>query len=115
MFEIDFSNDFHIDIDDENVRYFVVKKLKFIHKNDWFKKFIFVCVVIYVVVVIVDINFSITSVTSLFVIILSQTSMFIVANISISLIEIVLFNDIIVYNFDELNSFVKIVENFSTF
>ena len=34
MFEIDFSNDFHIDIDDDDVKYFVVKKSKFIHKND---------------------------------------------------------------------------------
>ena len=83
IFEIDFSSDFHIDIDDENVKYFVVKEFKFIHKNNWFKKFIFVCVVIYVVVVIVDISFSITFVISSFVIILSQTSMFIVANIFI--------------------------------
>ena len=36
-------------------------------------------------------------------------------NVFISLIEIVLFNDVIVYNFDELNLFVKIVEKFSTF
>ena len=36
-------------------------------------------------------------------------------NVSTSLIEIVLFNDVIVYNFDELDSFVKIVEKFSTF
>ena len=34
IFEIDFFNDFHIDIDDENVKYLVVKKSKFIHKND---------------------------------------------------------------------------------
>ena len=34
IFEIDFLNDFHIDIDDEDVKYFVVKKSKFIHKND---------------------------------------------------------------------------------
>ena len=34
IFEIDFFNNFHIDIDDENVKYFVVKKSKFIHKND---------------------------------------------------------------------------------
>ena len=114
IFEIDFSNDFHIDIDDEDVKYFIVKEFKFIFKNDWFKKLIFVCVVIYVVVVVVDINFSITSVISSFVIILSQISMFTVANIFTSLIEIVLFNDIIVYNFDELDSFVKIVEKFST-
>ena len=102
---------------------------------------------IYVVVVVVDNNFSITFVISsiiiilsqtfvvtLFVIILSQISMSIVelrkiftikiddidfeksfTDVSISLIEIVLLNDVIVYNFDELNSFVKIVEKFSTF
>ena len=35
-------------------------------------------------------------------------------DVSISLIEIVLFNDVTVYNFDELDSFVKIVEKFST-
>ena len=34
MFEIDFSSDFHIDIDDDDVRYLVVKKFKFIHKDD---------------------------------------------------------------------------------
>ena len=34
IFEIDFFNDFHIDIDDENVKYLVVKKSKFTHKND---------------------------------------------------------------------------------
>ena len=34
VFEIDFSNDFHIDIDDDDVKYFVVKKFKFIHKDD---------------------------------------------------------------------------------
>ena len=100
---------------------------------------------IYVVVITIDNNFSITFVISSsliillqtsisFVIILSQISMSIVelrkiftikiddndfekffTNVFISLIEIVLFNDVIVYNFDELNSFVKIVEKFSTF
>ena len=34
IFEIDFFNDFYIDIDDKNVKYFVVKKSKFIHKNN---------------------------------------------------------------------------------
>ena len=146
VFEIDFSNDFHIDIDNDDVKYLIVKKSKFTHKNDWFKKLIFACVVIYVVIVVVDNNHSITFVTSSTIIILSQTfivisfvitlsqiSMSIVelrktftiriddidfeksfTNVSISLIEIVLFNDVIVYNFDELNSFVKIVEKFST-
>ena len=145
--EIDFFSDFHIDIDDENVKYFVVKESKFTHKNDWFKKFIFVCVVIYAVVAAIDNNFSITfaisssliilsqtSIVTSFVITLSQTSMSVAelrktfairidasdfekffTNVFISLVEIVLFNDVIVYNFDELNSFVKIVEKFSTF
>ena len=144
IFEIDFLSDFHIDIDDENVRYFVAKKSKFIHKNDWFKKLIFVCVVIYVVAATVDNSFSITSAISSSLVILSQTSISSViilsqismsvaelrktftvriddsdfekffTDVSISLIEIVLSNDVIVYNFDELNSFVKIVEKFST-
>ena len=34
IFEIDFFSDFYIDIDDDDVKYLVVKKLKFIHKND---------------------------------------------------------------------------------
>ena len=34
VFEIDFSNDFHINIDDNDVKYLIVKKSKFIHKND---------------------------------------------------------------------------------
>ena len=34
IFEIDFFNDFHIDIDDDDVKYLIVKKFKFIHKND---------------------------------------------------------------------------------
>ena len=141
VFEIDFSNDFHIDIDDDDVKYLVVKKLKFTHKDDWFKKLIFACVVIYVVVVVVDNNSSTTSVISSIVVILSQafvvtssvttlsqTSVSVAelrktfdvdfeklfTDVSISLIEIVLFNDVTVYNFDELDSFVKIVEKFST-
>ena len=74
------------------------------------------------------------SIVTSFIVILSQISMSVVelqkiftikiddsdfekffTDVFISLIEIVLFNDVIVYNFDELNSFVKIVEKFSTF
>ena len=96
---------------------------------------------IYVVVVVVDNSFSTTSVISSTVVILSQafvvtsfvTTLFQISvsivelrktfdvdfeklftDVSTSLIEIVLSNDVTVYNFDELDSFVKIVEKFST-
>ena len=34
IFEIDFFNDFYIDIDDDDIKYLIVKKFKFIHKNN---------------------------------------------------------------------------------
>ena len=34
VFEIDFSIDFHIKTNKQNVRYLIVKKSKFTHKNE---------------------------------------------------------------------------------
>ena len=58
IFEIDFSNAFYI-FNDENVRHLIVKSIKFIHRNDWFKKLIFVCATTYIVVV--TIHFDVTT------------------------------------------------------
>ena len=134
MFKIDFLNDFHIDIDDENIKYFVVKKFKFIHKNEWFKKFIDDYVIIYVVVVSIKINVS-TITISLSISNFSQITIFVMIELQklfkikiedfdlqkinidffVTSIEIVLFNDVIIYNFNNVDLFVKIIENFFTF
>ena len=50
VIEIDFSNVFHIqEFDVDDVKYLIIKEFKFIHQTDWFKKLIFVCVVVYAV------------------------------------------------------------------
>ena len=56
IIEIDFLNVFQIQTN-ENVRFLIVRQLKFTHRNDWFKKMIFAYVVVYVVVFVIFENF----------------------------------------------------------
>ena len=120
IFELDFSNVFHIDsYVDDDVTHLTIKKFKTIHKNEWFKKFIFVCVVIYVVVVAIEISFSTAFVISSTVIILSKafhlSQIFVFEKLfAIAVIEIVLFSDVTIYNSESSDFFAKIVKKFST-
>ena len=125
MFEIDFSNVFHI-FSNENVKHLIVKSIKFIHRNDWFKKLIFVCVIAYVVVAtisfdVINLDVTIISVASIISLIMSFTSLIISTELKKSFVinfsssKIVLFNEIIIYNFEIANFFVKIVKKFSLF
>ena len=56
IIEIDFFNVFQIQTN-ENVRFLIVRQFKFTHRDDWFKKMIFACVVVYVVVFVIFENF----------------------------------------------------------
>ena len=135
--EIDFSNAFYIN-NNENVKYLIVKKSKFSYTNEWFKKLIFVYIVTYVVVVaiITFINSFLskifTFVFNIFLVVyltillnatikkifanffVDFTKKFF-ANIFVNFTKIVLKNEIIIYNFENNNFFVKIVQNYSTF
>ena len=119
IFELNFSNVFHIDsYVDDDVTHLTIKKLKTIHKNEWFKKLISVCVVIYVVVVAIEISFSIAFVISSTVTILSKafhlSQTFVFEKLfAIVVIEIVLFNDVTIYNSESNDFFAKIVKKFS--
>ena len=143
--EIDFLSGFHIDIDDDDVRYLAAKEFRFTHKDGWFKKLIFACVVVYAVAAAVGNSSSATFAISPSLVTLSQasvvtSSIVILSQVSVPvaglqkaftariddsdfgkfftdvftpLVETVLFNGVTVYNFDGLDSFVKIVEEFS--
>ena len=136
VFELDFFNVFHIEKSDD-VKHFAIKKSKTFYKNEWFKKFIFVCVTIYVIVVVIKIEtifidffnlinvfmsfFTLTmfdfSIASLFDFTFDVKSILKIFFTNVfSSSEIVLFNDVIIYNFESniVDFFVKIVNDFST-
>ena len=116
--EFDFFNVFQINIENvDSVKHLTTKKSKFIHKNDWFKKLLVACVIAYIVVVVVNFDFvvdlskinvimskSISSIFSLSSEFLSQTS---------RVFELTMSNEIIIHQFDEIDSFAKIIENYS--
>ena len=116
IFEIDYSNAFHFDsYVDDDLTHLTVKEFKITHRDEWFKKLIFACVVIYAVAVVVETDsFSITFVSSS-LIILSKLSHLSQAFVSEKFFvsEIVLSNDVIVYNFEINDFFAKIVDEFS--
>ena len=152
VIEIDFFNVFHIE-EFENVKHLIIKKFKFIHQIDWFKKFISVCVVVYVVTttVIFDdvdsiassiisiirtnifINFAVSTIISFTISYKSHNTLQIsdasrssqkqIFSIdlkqsftnSIISVEIIMLNDVIIYRSKEIDNFVKIIKNFSTF
>ena len=128
VFELDFSNVFHIDNSDD-VRHLAIKKSKTSHKDEWFKKLISVCATTYVAVIVIKIETtSIDFFNLINVFILFSTSE--VSDLSIASLfdlkktfsndsnssETVLFNDVTIYNFESniVDSFVKIVNDFST-
>ena len=136
VFELDFSNVFHIEESDD-VRHFAIKKSKTFHRNEWFKKFISVCVTTYVVVVVIEIETTLIDFSNLVnvfmssftseVFDLSVASLFDVTSDVKSILrksftnvfnssKIVLFNDVTIYNFESniVDFFVKIVNDFST-
>ena len=165
--KIDFLNAFHIDNVNEKMRDLTLKHSKITHKNDWFKKLIFVCVIVYVVVVVVNCVIVIISILittfliTIFLTIFFVVVMFVVfvmfvvvvvfvvvdvsilqkffviidarklfftrvrksfvneiekffANFSIST-KIVMSNEIIIYNFETIDFFVKIMNDFLVF
>ena len=157
IIEIDFLNVFQIQMN-ENVRFLTVRQFKFTHRNDWFKKMIFVCVVVYVVAFVISENFllqkffvsifviSTTMIENLVITIDVESSLlqkfflitidvesfllqkffdskkffanneteksFVITKVSSST-KIILFNDVIIHNFEIVDFFVKIVEKFS--
>ena len=126
--ELDFSNVFHID-NSNDVRHLAIKKSKTSHRDEWFKKLISVCATTYVVAIAIKIETtSIDFFNLVNVLISSSTSE--VSDLSIASLsslrksfadvssssEIVLFNDVIIYNSESntVDFFVKIVNDFST-
>ena len=134
--KLNFSNVFYIDdLNENNVRYLIVKKLKFMHQNDWFKKFMFIYVTTYIIIVVIDIfNFVveislltiISSISTfdfvLIFVIKFELKKFFVYFFNIKKFfanffntKITFLNDVIIYNFFVTNSFVQIMKIFSTF
>lgn len=122
IFEINFFNTFYIQ-NDKNVRCLIIKKSKFIHKINRFKKLISICVVTYVVVAIIFFDASIIFIVILIIFIVTLI-IFIVTSIEMNLrnlftsifnfSKIVFLNDVIIYRSNVTNFFVKIIQNFST-
>ena len=129
--KFDFFNVFQIDIENaDQIRHLTAKKSKFTHQNDWFKKFLTVCITIYIVVVIMKfvdinaINIDVINVdlanADLFILVvlsISSITSFSIETSSISskisqTVELVLFNEIIIHQFEIIDSFIKIVKNF---
>ena len=140
--EIDFPSGFHIDTDDEDVRYLAAKEPKSTHKDGWFKKLISACTVAYAAAATVGNSPPATSATSPSLATLPQASVPSVATLPqvsvpvaglrkastaridgsdsgkpstdapTPLAETVLPNGVTVYNSDGLDSFAKIVEEF---
>ena len=144
--KFDFSNVFYIDDSNENnVRHLIVKKFKFVHRIDWFKKFMFVYVTIYVVIVAIDV-FIVETFIFIVIFIVETLSLIIISSILVfdfvltfiikfelrkffanffnikkffanffNSKKITFSNDIIIYNSFVTNSFAQIIKNFSTF
>ena len=128
VFELDFSNVFHIE-DSDDVRHFAIKKSKTSHRDEWFKKLISVCVTTYVVVIAIKIEATLINFFSLVNVLISfiTSEVFDVSVASLSDFtfdfadifsssKIVLFNDVTIYHFESntVDFFVKIVNDFST-
>ena len=143
IFEFDFFNVFHIDDNKENVRELVIKHLKVTHKNDWFKKLIFVCATTYAVAASIKVAIVVTSTTiidlttidlntigltstiDLTVLAIFNTIKSFIAHFSqISIVrnfftkssisfEIIMPNEVTIYKSKTTDSFAKIIKNFS--
>lgn len=116
IIEIDYSNVFLISAN-KNIRNFIVKESKTIYQNNWFKKLVFACAIVYVTTstilfAIVHNNFqsdlrkAFIIFDSLLLYLLSKKSF---AN------KTILFNKIIIYNlsFKYVDIFSQIVKNYS--
>ena len=81
--KLNFSNVFYInDSNKNNVRHLIVKKFKFVYRIDWFKKFIFICVMIYIVIVIINV-FIVEIFTFIVIFVIEISSLTIISSISI--------------------------------
>ena len=120
--EFDFLNVFQIDIEKiDQVKHLTIKKSKFTHQNDWFKKFLAVCVIAYIVVVAIKFaDFSIVNIdvinvdlinVDLIILVVSSISNLSIKSLSIlskvsqfsilskisKIFEFVLFNEVIIH------------------
>ena len=119
--ELNFSNVFQINIENvNNVKHLIVKKFKSIHKNDWFKKLLVACVIAYIVVVAINFDFVVNLTKVEITNLIMSKSMSSIFNFSFEFLlqtsrvcEITMSNEVIIYQSDEIDSFAKIIENYS--
>ena len=133
IFEFDFINIFHInDSNNNNVRYLIIKNFKSIYRIDWFKRFIFAYITIYVIIVVIEI-FNI----EIFTFVVQVSSLIIISSLDIELKlrksfanifnvkkffanffnskKITFSNDVTIYNSFVTNSFAQIMKIFFAF
>ena len=140
--KLNFSNIFYIDNSNKNnVRHLIVKKLKFVHWVNWFRKFMSIYITTYVVIVVIDVfnveififvvEISLSTIISSIIIfdfVLTFNIEFKLRKFFANFFNIKKFltnffnstkmtfsNDVIIYNFFVTNSFAQIMKKFSTF
>ena len=108
IFELNYSNVFFADNENEQendeIRELTIKRLVSKYKTKWFRKMINICVIAFAVIVVVFLLTKISSVFKQIDVALSKMFIFnflkkIFINISIE--DVQLFNDVIIYNFDK--------------
>ena len=134
--KLNYSNVFQVSFEQtEHVKFFTIKKSKFTHRNDWFKKILIVCVTTYAIattisidkILVVNNSIDLTTATlsTFSVVNMIISIIFIDSSSSIDLIDVLvlnstskfsklmLFNDVTIHRSNATNFFVKIVEKFS--
>ena len=125
--ELKYINVFQIHAENiEEVKSLTTKKLKFTHKSEWFKKLIVVCVIVYAATFVINIeivNFNFNDLIEIALSFeLSQSSSSVVIDLFLSQTsstnksnELVLFNEVTIHQSKIIDSFVKIIDDFSAF
>ena len=119
--KLNFLNVFQISIENVNsVKHLTVKKSKSTHKNDWFKKLLVACAIAYTVAAAVSSDFVVNLIKAEIANLIMSKSMSSIFNFSFESLlqtsrtcEFTMFNEVIIHQSDEIDSFARIIENYS--